>query len=87
MTNKKIAFKSHKTRGQDIIKILEGMGGVNVDNHNGNLPVEWDSAYYIYGDSTIQYARIKFLSKLEYKIYTLEEYNDLRASKILDACN
>ena len=73
---KKIAFKSHETRGHDIIKILEGMGGVNVDNHKGNLPTEWDSAYYVYGDNTIQFARIDFLSKLEYKIYTLEEYEN-----------
>lgn len=78
---KRIAFKPHETRGQEIIKILEVMGGVNVDNHKGNLPTEWDSAYYVYGDNTIQYARIDFLSKLEYKIYTLEEYNDLKDKK------
>ena len=76
MTNKKIAFKSHETRGNEIIKILEGIGGVNADDHKGNLPIEWDSAYYIYGDNTIQFARIDYLSKLEYKIYTLEEYDD-----------
>ena len=70
---KKIAFKSHETRGQEIIKILENMGGVNVDNHKGNLPIEWDFAYYIYGDNTIQFARIDYLSKLDYKIYTLDE--------------
>jgi hypothetical protein len=29
---------------------------------------------------------IDFLNKLEYKIYTIEEYNDLRASKLLDVC-
>lgn len=33
---KKIAFKPHKTRGQDIIKILEGMGGVNKYNLDGS---------------------------------------------------
>jgi hypothetical protein len=74
MTNKKIAFKSHKTRGHEIIKILEEMGGVNIFNHKGNFPIEWDSAYYVYGDNTIQNARIDFLNKLEYKIYTIEEY-------------
>ena len=73
---KRIAFKPHETRGQEIIKILENMGGVNVDNHKGNLPIEWDSAYYVYGDHTIQYARIDYLSKLEYEIYTLEEFEN-----------
>ena len=46
MTNKKIALKHHETRGQEIIKILEGIGCVNADEHKGNLPIEWDSAYY-----------------------------------------
>jgi hypothetical protein len=73
---KRIAFKPHETRGQEIIKILENMGGANVDNHKGNLPIEWDSAYYIYGDKTIQCGRIDILSKLEYEIYTLEEFED-----------
>lgn len=52
----------------------ESLGGVNADEHKGNLPIEWESAYYIYGDCTIQFARIEYLEKLNYKIYTLEEY-------------
>lgn len=71
---KKIAITPHVTRGGEVIKILESLGGVNVDGHKGNLPLEWVSAYYIYGDSTIQFARVDFLEKLNYKIYTLEEY-------------
>ena len=39
MTNKKIAFISHKTRGQEIIKILEGMGGKNRFNLDGSKGV------------------------------------------------
>lgn len=71
---KKIAIMPHTTRGEEVIKKLESLGGVNADKHKGNLPMEWESAYYIYGDSTIQFARIEYLEKLNYKIYTLEEY-------------
>lgn len=33
---KKIAFKPHETRGEEIIKILERMGGVNKYNLDGS---------------------------------------------------
>ena len=75
---KEIAIASHLTRGEEVIKILESLGGVNADEHKGNLPIEWKSAYYIYGDCTIQFARIEYLEKLNYKIYTLEEYEERR---------
>ena len=74
----KIAITPHIIRGEEVIKILESLGGVNADRHKGNLPIEWESAYYIYGDCTIQFARIEFLEKLNYKIYTLEEYEQRR---------
>lgn len=71
---KEIAIASHLTRGEEVIKILESLGGVNADEHKGNLPIEWESAYYIYGDCTIQFAKIEYLEKLNYEIYTIEEY-------------
>lgn len=33
---KKIAFKPHETRGEEIIKIMEGMGGINKYNLDGS---------------------------------------------------
>ena len=45
---KKIAITPHVTRGKEVIKILESLGGVNADEHRGNLPIDWKSAYYIY---------------------------------------
>ena len=75
---KKTSIIPHVTRGEEVIKILESLGGVNADEHKGNLPIEWESAYYIYGDCTIQFARIEYLEKLNYKIYTLEEYEQKR---------
>lgn len=75
---KEIAIASHLTRGEEVIKTLESLGGVNADEHKGNLPIEWKSAYYIYGDCSIQFAKIEYLEKLNYKIYTLEEYEQRR---------
>ena len=71
---KRIAIVPHITRGADVIKKLESLGGVNADEHKGNLPIEWKSAYYIYGDGTIQFAIIEYLEKLGFEIYTIEEY-------------
>ena len=75
---KKIAIISHTTRGEEVINKLESLGGVNADKHKGNLPMEWESAYYIYGDSTIQFAKIDYLKKLGYEIYTIDEYEERR---------
>lgn len=71
----KIAFRPHKTRGQEIIRILENMGGVNkyrldgsqgsvlaIDTkRNNSIDDDWDGFY---------------LLNLGYKIYTLEEYEE-----------
>lgn len=73
----KIAFKSHKTRGQEIIKILENMGGVNKYNLDGSqgtvLAIEINYGNYITNDWDIL-----GLMRLGYKIYTLEEYEKFR---------
>ena len=53
MTNKKIAFKPHETRGQEIIKILEGMGGINIYNLDGSkgiIAIETNRDNYITND-------------------------------------
>ena len=39
MSQNKIAFLSHKTRGKDIIRILEEMGGENIYNLDGSQGV------------------------------------------------
>ena len=69
---KRIAFKPHETRGQEIIKILEYMGGVNKYNLDGskgiiaidNLSIksisnDWDYCGLIMNG---------------WKVYTLEEW-------------
>lgn len=72
MTNKKIAFKPHETRGKEIIKILEEMGGVNTYNLDGSKGIiaidnlstksisnDWDYCGLIMNG---------------WKVYTLEEW-------------
>ena len=82
---KRIAFKPHETRGQEIIKILENMGGVNkynLDGSKGIIAIETNRGNYITNDwdywGLLQ-------SDNGWEIYTLEEFEDkfrnLRISK------
>ena len=84
---KKLAIKGHPTRGKEVIELLEMMGGVNVDSHKGHFPDEWKSSYYIYGDNTIQFARDEFLLKLNFVIFTLEEFLEKFPFKVGDFVN
>ena len=82
--SKKLAIKGHPTRGKEVIELLEMLGGVNVDSHKGHFPDEWKSSYYIYGDNTIQFARDEFLLKLNFVIFTLEEFLEKFPFKVGD---
>ena len=75
MTNKKIAFKPHNTRGQEIIKILEGMGGINkynLDGSKGIIAIDNLSTKPISNDW--DYCALIMNG---WKVYTLEEYEKL----------
>lgn len=67
---KKIAIKGHPTRGEDIIKILKSLGGINERYLKGTQP----EVYYYLKDHN--YIRCKSYSVImnEYDCYTLEEY-------------
>lgn len=72
MTNKKIAFKPHETRGKEIIKILEGMGGVNkynLDGSKGIIAIDNLSTKPISNDW--DYCGLIMNG---WKVYTLEEW-------------
>ena len=72
---KKIAFKSHETRGQDIIKILERMGGTNkynLDGSKGIIAIETNRGNYITNDW--DYCGLLLNG---WGIYTLEEYEKM----------
>ena len=78
MTNKKIAFKPHETRGQDIIKILEGMGGVNkynLDGSKGIIAIDYSSNKTISNDW--DYCGLLLNG---WEIYNLEGYEKLMKS-------
>ena len=72
---KKIAFKPHETRGQEIIKILEGMGGVNIYNLDGSkgiIAIDNLSTNPISNDWDY-----RGLIMNGWEVYTLEEYEEL----------
>ena len=75
MRKTKIAFKPHETRGQEIIKILEGMGGVNkynLDGSKGIIAIDNLSTKPISNDWDY-----RGLIMNGWKVYTLEEYEKL----------
>ena len=78
-----IAFKAHKTRGPEIIKILESWGGVNIKG----LDATWETCesvkivYYVTHYNTIGYNPPSLVKSLGYKIYTLEEYEAMNKEK------
>ena len=63
----KIAIKANPNRGEEIISLLESLGGINSRDWKGDG--EFD-VYYIDKNNEIQY---EFLPK-DYKLYTLEEF-------------
>lgn len=73
---KKIAIKPHKTRGKEVISILEKNGGVNCNEYSGTEHIEHPVAYYVAVDHYIVFSNITFLEQRGYKIYTLEEWED-----------
>ena len=72
----KIAYKPHETRGEEIIKILEGMGGVNkynLDGSKGIIAIDYSSNKSITNDWDYRGLLLR-----GWKIYTLEEYEKLK---------
>ena len=72
----KIAFKPHETRGGEIIKILEEMGGVNtynLDGSKGIIAIDYSSNNSITND----WDYCGLLMK-RWEIYTLEGYEKLK---------
>ena len=75
MMNNKIAFKPHETKGEEIIKILEGMGGINtydLDGSKGIIAIDNLSTKPISNDWDY-----RSLIMNGWKVYTLEEWEIL----------
>lgn len=73
-----LAIKGHPTRGEEVIKILEMLGGVNKHHRKGNIP-SW--CYYI-GHLTYIYGNSDVLN--EYLTFTLEEFIEKFPYKVGD---
>lgn len=78
---KKLAIKSHSTRGKEVIELLEMMGGVNWMGSLGNTV---NRIYYISESKAISYDDISLKLIDEYEIFTLEEFLDKYPFKIGD---
>jgi hypothetical protein len=76
---KKIAIRGHKTRGKEVIRALEEMGGTNeigFDGSNSNY------AYYIRHDFMISIEKLDKPPLGEpYSLYTIEEYKEYMKNK------
>jgi len=80
MRETKIAFKPHETRGQEIIKILENMGGVNkynLDGSKGIIAIETNRGNYITNDWDYW-----GLERTGWYIYTLEQWEATADRKV-----
>lgn len=76
-----IAFIPHPTRGNEIINIFKSCGFRNPMNYDGTAPDEYLSMAYVGGcdgaEDCIILDNISYLRRVGYKIYTLEEWEEL----------
>lgn len=73
-TMKNIAILGHLTRSKDIIKILESLGGVNIQNYKCNST----NLYYYVNDANYIDCHSWICLNKKYKTYTLEEYEQIQ---------
>ena len=75
----KMAIKGHASRGNEVIQILESLGGINRLNHNGHYT---NCFYYVAGDdNTIAWTCVR----PQYRdVFTLEEFEKEFPFKIGD---
>ena len=73
-----IAIKEHKTRGAEVIELLEMLGGKNIYKLTGN-----DCAYYVIEHSEIRIGEYIFGNE-PYRFFTLEEFEEKFPYKVGD---
>lgn len=71
---KKIAIQGHSTRGNDIIKTLESLGGINTHLYKGNST----NTYYYINDANQIDCDPWGCIDIKYKTCTLEEYEQIQ---------
>lgn len=75
--SKKLAIQGHPTRGKEVIKLLEMMGGTNPFSDGMVIGNKVTNCYYISEDTTTKYISWDYISPdeiNEYEILTLEEF-------------
>ena len=82
-----IAIKPHNVRGDEIIKMLEELGGINAfsfdgSDHNCVSPF----AYYVNDDKQIYVGGTGFLRKNGYKIHAIEDLKKTEYPKTYEEC-
>lgn len=77
----KIAIQGHPTRGEEVIQILESLGGNNLYVMEGSGS---DCCYYIDSCFNINGNPTTFVEQIGYKIYTLEEFETQFPFKVGD---
>lgn len=76
--NKKLAIKGHSTRGQEVIEILEMMGGINHFHMDGFTE---EYIYYICGENNQIHSAICPTNQI---VFTIEEFLEKYPYKIGD---
>lgn len=80
----KLAIKGHSKRRKEVLKLLQSLGGKEKPNINYSYCYE-DNLYYINKDGYIDYVSVlNPLAKPTWKIYTLEEFEELYPFKVGD---
>ena len=79
---KNLAIKGHSTRGKEVIELLEMMGGKNIAYHGADINV----IYTIDNKGIIRslFFNDSVLMKMEYNIFTLEEFLEKYPFKVGD---
>lgn len=77
----KIAIQGHPTRCNNVIKILESIGGINKLYFDGSIQCAY---YYVDKNNYIDIEYINDINTHQYKLYTLEEFEKEFPFKIGD---
>lgn len=74
-----LAIKGHLTRGEEVIRILEMLGGINKTEYNGDQ----EFAYYFINNNYIDWCH-EFIPGIDFICFTLEEFLEKYPYKVGD---
>ena len=77
---KKLAIIGHSTRGNEVIELLEMLGGKNIHKHNGEANAY---SYYISGHAILS-DRLSIIEDDDFVIFTIQEFLEKYPYKVGD---